>query len=129
MRCLLTEKAFVRHIPGQKPRHYRAGEVIEWLWEEPPAGEKGDNSKGTRARPPFLKPIEGLKELPPEAINDDGQSWRLKVAAAVRRLDRGNDEHWTADGLPRVDAVIEFLGEEVSRDEIKVFVPEARRDE
>ena len=38
-----------------------------------------------------------------------------EILEAVRALDPQNDEHWTADGLPRLDAVENLLGSDVSR--------------
>lgn len=47
-----------------------------------------------------------------------------KIAQAVAALDRANDDHWTADGLPRVDAVSTLAGDAtVSRKDVDKAAP------
>lgn len=38
----------------------------------------------------------------------------MKINEALARLDPDNDEHWTADGLPRMDAIVDLLGGDTS---------------
>tara|TARA_R110000822_G_scaffold120633_1_gene254116 strand:- start:11259 stop:11954 length:696 start_codon:yes stop_codon:yes gene_type:complete len=38
----------------------------------------------------------------------------MHLKEALARLDCNNDEHWTADGLPRMDAIVELLGGDTS---------------
>jgi hypothetical protein len=52
---------------------------------------------------------------------------KVTVSAALGRLDPENDEHWTADGLPRVEVVSEWLGAQVSRQEITNAAPKLTR--
>ena len=42
---------------------------------------------------------------------DDGKAREQAVLAAIKRLDPQNGEHWTVDGIPRVDAVATLLGD------------------
>lgn len=50
------------------------------------------------------------------------------IFQAVQGLDPGNDEHWTADGLPRLDAVENLLGASTSRKAVTNAAPEYTRD-
>ncbi len=45
-----------------------------------------------------------------------------KLIEALSKLDPNVAEHWTADGLPRLDAVKSFYGSDVSRDDINTAV-------
>jgi len=51
----------------------------------------------------------------------------LSIADAVGKLDPANDEHWTEDGLPRVDAVTKLVGRPVVRREVTEAAPKATR--
>ena len=50
-----------------------------------------------------------------------------EIATAVGMLDAGNDAHWTAAGLPAVDAVAELIGKPVTRAAITDAAPDAKR--
>ncbi|UFK26672.1 hypothetical protein [Roseobacter phage RDJL3] len=50
-----------------------------------------------------------------------------EILEAVRSLDPQNDEHWTADGLPRLDAVENLLGGDVSRKAVTNAAPDFTR--
>ncbi|QDP53462.1 MAG: hypothetical protein GOVbin4933_8 [Prokaryotic dsDNA virus sp.] len=50
-----------------------------------------------------------------------------EILEAVRDLDPQNDEHWTADGLPRLDAVENLLGGDVSRKAVTNAAPDFTR--
>lgn len=50
-----------------------------------------------------------------------------EILEAVRGLDPQDDEHWTADGLPRLDAVENLLGSDVSRKAVTNAAPEFTR--
>jgi len=41
------------------------------------------------------------------------------IKAALGKLDADNDDHWTAAGLPAVDAVSELVGHTVTRAQIE----------
>lgn len=49
------------------------------------------------------------------------------IKAAVALLDAENDDHWTAAGLPAVEAVAELAGKPVTRAAINDAAPEAKR--
>lgn len=51
-----------------------------------------------------------------------------QIVEALALLEVENDEHWTADGLPRVDVVTGLLGEEVSRKQITEAALEFSRE-
>jgi hypothetical protein len=65
---------------------------------------------------PKAKPAEGDDEVDDELI-----------AAAIGELDSYNDDHWTRDGQPAVDAVAAILEAKVTRADIKRAAPEASR--
>ena len=53
----------------------------------------------------------------------------MNITKALAALDPGNDDHWTADGAPRVDAVAALTGNaEVSRQEITDAAPQLTRE-
>lgn len=49
------------------------------------------------------------------------------ITAAVALLDKANDKHWTAAGLPAVEAVAELTGKSVTRKSIEEAAPDAKR--
>lgn len=51
------------------------------------------------------------------------------ITAAIALLDGKNDDHWTAAGLPAVEAVAELTGKAVSRKAIEEAAPDAKRPE
>lgn len=47
-----------------------------------------------------------------------------KILAALLQLDTGNDEHWTSDGLPRMDAVEAIVGDRgITRQQVTAAKP------
>jgi hypothetical protein len=50
-----------------------------------------------------------------------------EILEAVQALDPQNDEHWTADGLPRLDAVENLLGSDISRKVVTNAAPDFSR--
>ena len=53
----------------------------------------------------------------------------MSIQTALELLDPANDEHWTADGLPRVDVVAELLGDSnVKRSDITDAAPNFTRE-
>jgi hypothetical protein len=50
-----------------------------------------------------------------------------EILEAVQALDPANDEHWTTDGLPRLDAVENLLGAGVSRKNVTNAAPDYTR--
>jgi len=51
----------------------------------------------------------------------------MNLNEALAKLDPANDEHWTAEGLPRTDALAKLLGRTISRKEISEAAPELSR--
>lgn len=51
----------------------------------------------------------------------------MEIQIALKMLDPQNDDHWTAQGTPRVGAVSELVGVEVSREEITNAAPSFTR--
>ena len=49
------------------------------------------------------------------------------IKAALLGLSPDNDEHWTADGLPRLDAVENLLGASVTRKQLTNAAPDFNR--
>jgi hypothetical protein len=43
-----------------------------------------------------------------------------KILSALSKLDVNNDDHWTTEGLPRLDVLKEIIGEPVTRADITV---------
>lgn len=51
-----------------------------------------------------------------------------KIREAVELLESDDSDHWTAEGLPRIDAVAELSGlQGVTRDQINIAAPDALR--
>jgi hypothetical protein len=48
----------------------------------------------------------------------------MNIEQAVARLDPANDDHFTIDGLPRVDVISEILGTSVTRQQITDALPQ-----
>lgn len=42
----------------------------------------------------------------------------MKITDALKKLDPENNDHWTSEGVARVDAVTEVLGREITRQQI-----------
>ena len=51
-----------------------------------------------------------------------------KVLAALAQLDPYNDNHWTTDGMPRMDAVEAFLGVDIVRAQVTEAAPTLTRE-
>lgn len=49
----------------------------------------------------------------------------MNILEALAKLDQSNDEHWTADGLPRVDVIGKMIGQtDLKRQDITNAAPE-----
>jgi hypothetical protein len=46
---------------------------------------------------------------------------------ALKLLDPQNDEHWTAGGLPRVEALEQLTGTQLSRADVEAAAPDLKR--
>lgn len=64
---------------------------------------------------------ELLDEVKADPITED------EINAAIALLDGANDDHWTAAGLPAVDAVAEIAGKPVTRAAIEAVAPDLKR--
>ncbi len=71
-------------------------------------------------RLPFL----AFAEAEPD---NTGPATADEIGSAIDLLDKANDDHWTAAGLPAVDAVAELLGKPVTRAAITAAAPDAKR--
>lgn len=52
---------------------------------------------------------------------------KQSILDALANVDPTNDEHWTADGVVRVDVVSELVGEDVTRADITAVAPKFNR--
>lgn len=57
----------------------------------------------------------------------DGSATADEIKSAVDMLDAADEAHWTAAGLPAVDAVSELTGKTVTRAQIAEVAPDAKR--
>ncbi len=53
---------------------------------------------------------------------------RKDIQEALELLDASDDQHWTEDGMPRVDVVSSLVGKSVSREEITSIAPKFTRN-
>lgn len=53
---------------------------------------------------------------------------KQKILDALEKLDSANDNHWTADGKPKVDSVKFLAGVAVTREDIDAVAPDYSRD-
>lgn len=67
------------------------------------------------------------KDAAPEAVLVAASA--EEITTAVSMLDATDDAHWTAAGLPAVDAVAELTGKAVTRKAIEEAAPDAKRPE
>ncbi len=51
----------------------------------------------------------------------------LQIKDALARLDAANDEHWTADGMPRMDVMEELVGTSITRKDVTDALPDFSR--
>lgn len=57
----------------------------------------------------------------------DAMTLNESILVAIAGLDADNDENWTADHKPTVEAVVEALGFNVTRKQIDTAAPDAKR--
>lgn len=50
-----------------------------------------------------------------------------KIIEALQQFDAGNDDHWTADGAPLMGVLEGFMGEKVTREDVKNAAPKFNR--
>lgn len=70
---------------------------------------------------------ERLKAFEIGEAGESGAATADEIKAAVDMLDTSVDDHWTAAGLPAVDAVAELVGKPVTRAAIADAAPDAKR--
>lgn len=51
----------------------------------------------------------------------------MTLLDALAALDTTNDDHWTADGLPRIDPLTEMVGISIQRQSVTAIAPEFTR--
>lgn len=84
--------------------------------------ERGETIEADDFAPEWFEEV-GAEPKPAEPASAE------EIVAAIELLDAANDEHWTAGGLPAVDAVAELAGKQVTRKAIEAAVPDAKRPE
>ena len=52
----------------------------------------------------------------------------MEILEALNQLDATNDEHWTQEGLPKLDVVSAILDQEVKRKEVTDAAPDFNRE-
>ena len=52
----------------------------------------------------------------------------MDIRVALHHLDPSNNDHWTADGAPRIDAVSEYAGEQLTRAMVTNAAPDFTRE-
>lgn len=61
--------------------------------------------------------------------NAEGEFRTGRIVESVKALDSNNDEHWTADGRPRMDAVEKAFGSaDISRADVELALPSFNRE-
>lgn len=83
------------------------------------ANDRADKAEALAAE--LQTKIDALPTASGEAATAD------EIKTAVEMLDKANDAHWTAAGLPAVDAVAELVGKSVTRANITETAPDAKR--
>lgn len=67
--------------------------------------------------------IEGLKAVQDALMKgDEGKKRQDAIFIALELLDHSNDEHWTDEGKPRMEAVCTAMGDDtVTREEVEAL--------
>jgi len=109
-----------RREVGEKAQAYIDELKVQHADEMAIANERADAAETALAQ--AQEEIATLKaaadKTPPSA--DD-------IRNAVGLLDAKNDDHWTAAGLPKVEAVEAILGSDLKRADIEAAAPDAKR--
>lgn len=86
--------------------------------------KRGDNSSGAGHEDPRVSGTEGGLDGT-SAAKIDGD----KLLKSMQMLDPENGSHWRQDGLPRVDAVVQYYGSEgLTRKDLQAVWPELTRE-
>ena len=67
-------------------------------------------------------------EVEPAQVSTEGTSISHRITKALGQLNPEHDGHWTTDGSPRLDQVIEIVGEKVTRAEVEFAEPGFNRE-
>lgn len=98
----------------------------------PPVGTKPEPKadKPADAEPEQPAPAAPEPEVTPPAPEQPTTERKGAVRTALTKLDATNDDHWTGQGLPSVEAVRELSGnKDVSRQDIQALAPKLNREE
>lgn len=91
-------------------------------------GQKFHLVKGDEC-PSWASPdAEVEQEVKGIAESHDEITKPLRIQQAVEKLDVNDDELWTTTGKPKVKAVEEILGFDITAEELKSACPDASRD-
>lgn len=83
-----------------------------------PAQEAADNGGGA------VDPAAGAAGSVPSARDRHANARLDRIREAVMTLETGNDDHWSADGLPRVDVIATLAGDpSIRRKDVEHAVP------
>ena len=78
------------------------------------------------------KPVEYIKSG--DGVDAELEAIKLEMVAAIKQLQiadaahKGNDDDWTADGKPAVDAINFILNKEIDDDKEKTTISASLRD-
>lgn len=80
--------------------------------------------------PSWAVPSEGvvLEHDDNQGDDHDAIMRQTRIIQAVEKLDHKNDEQWTTGGKPKVKAVEEILGFDISSEELKAACPDVTRN-
>lgn len=116
--CLRSETLFPEFILKQPEDLGSWMEPVGWV----PIHDSNGAIVGTRPADPEAPPP------PPPDPGDRSIERDAQIRKAVIALEHNNPAHWTALGLPSMEAVKEKIGGMVKRDEIEAVMPGYVRD-
>lgn len=121
------------HPSAEEYAKFKKGEAMLWAQETDAAGNPiDDNQRGARTgnNAPGQRLAQttgtGKKQDDNEAPAKSAER-RSQIKEALTLLDSNDDSIWTEGGLPKVEAVENVLGYNVSRDEIEKANPGFKR--
>ncbi|UUV44783.1 hypothetical protein RCRUDOLPH_16 [Rhodobacter phage RcRudolph] len=126
-----------------------AAEAAEKAKAEQEAKEKADKEAADKAAADALLQQNGGQQPPVDPEKPEGEQHQdggeqqsqdngggeqqpegakiETVADALQALDPANDEHWTARGVPSIEAMVKLLGRPVTRAEVEEVAPDYTR--
>jgi ribonuclease D len=84
------------------------------------------NWKGGKDLPKYVRPVGDASAH--EQIEQLDGNRDKRLLQALNSLDHSNDDQWTKEGLPSVEATEEAAGFKVTRAEIKDLAPDLERN-